>query len=79
MVEPGSGLTISKWISSHAQYRPNKVGFVFCNDVGARQSFTWRQLHERVNQIGYALRALGVSKGDRVASILPNSVELVEL
>jgi len=39
----------------------------------------WRQLDERSNRVAHALIALGVRPGDRVAYIVANSIELVEL
>ncbi|HEY5947488.1 MAG TPA: long-chain fatty acid--CoA ligase, partial [Kofleriaceae bacterium] len=40
---------------------------------------TWRELVARVNRTANALRGLGLAKGDAVALVLPNSLELVEL
>ena len=71
----GSGVTISEWISSHAQHKPDKIAFVF-NGV---QRFTWQQLNDNVNRLANVMIGLGIRKGHTVASILPNSVELVEM
>jgi len=43
------------------------------------QRFTWQQLNARINRVANALRGLGLVKGDKVALLLPNSIELVEL
>src|SRR3954447_10147965 len=40
--------------------------------------FTYREMNERVNQLSNGLRKLGVKKGDRVAYLAPNSVEMLE-
>ncbi|MCP8970412.1 long-chain-fatty-acid--CoA ligase [Ectobacillus ponti] len=40
--------------------------------------FTYRELNERVNRLSYGLRDLGVQKGDRVAYLAPNTVEMLE-
>ncbi|WP_252502605.1 long-chain-fatty-acid--CoA ligase [Sporosarcina sp. Marseille-Q4943] len=40
--------------------------------------FTYREMNERVNQLSNGLRTLGVKKGDRVAFLAPNSVEMLE-
>ncbi|RFU67564.1 long-chain-fatty-acid--CoA ligase [Bacillus sp. V59.32b] len=47
---------------------------VFCDE----RVFTYRELNERVNQLSHGLRDLGVEKGDRVAYLAPNTVEMLE-
>jgi long-chain acyl-CoA synthetase len=65
-------------IAHHARYRPEHAAVVF---AGGRQTrrLTWRQFHRRVNRLANALLALGIKKGDRVATVLPNSLELLEI
>lgn len=41
--------------------------------------FTYREFNDRVNQLSHALQSLGVKKGDKVAFMLPNCNELVEI
>ena len=43
------------------------------------RSFTYRQTNERLNRLADSLLALGIKKGDKVAVLLENSVEIVEL
>ena len=43
------------------------------------RSFTYRQTNERVNRLADSLLALGLKKGDKVAVLLENSIEIVEL
>jgi fatty-acyl-CoA synthase len=52
---------------------PEKVGVV----DGARR-FTYREFGERVYRLASALRRAGVRKGDRVAMLSPNAVEVLE-
>ncbi|PLS18792.1 AMP-dependent synthetase [Bacillus sp. M6-12] len=40
--------------------------------------FTYRELNERVNKLSYGLRALGIKKGDRVAYLAGNTIEMLE-
>ena len=40
--------------------------------------FTYEELNARVNQLSRGLRELGVQKGDRVAYLTPNCVEMLE-
>ncbi len=43
------------------------------------RSFTYRQTNERVNKLADSLLSLGIKKGDKIAVLLENSVEFVEL
>jgi long-chain acyl-CoA synthetase len=58
----------------HARYRPNHTAVVF---EGCR--YTHRQFNSRVNRLANAMRALGLRQGDRVATILDNSLEVLEI
>jgi fatty-acyl-CoA synthase len=42
------------------------------------RSFTYNELNSRVNQLSRGLKELGVEKGDRVAYLAPNTVEMLE-
>ena len=43
------------------------------------RSFTYRQTNERVNRLADSLLRLGLNKGDKVAVLLENSTEIIEL
>jgi long-chain acyl-CoA synthetase len=58
----------------HALYRPDHTALV-CGDT----SLTWSELDARVDKVVAALSALGLSKGDRIATMLDNGVEIIEL
>jgi long-chain acyl-CoA synthetase len=58
----------------HATYRPDHIAVVF---EGER--YTHRQFNARVNRIANALLGLGLGKGDKVAVVLDNSLELLEI
>ena len=45
----------------------------------SRRSFTYPQTNQRVNQLAHSLLSLGLTKGDKVAVLLENSVEIVEV
>ena len=49
----------------------NKVAYYWEGDGGETESFTYRDLYNRVNRLAAALRKLGVQKGDRVSVYLP--------
>ena len=66
-------MDIGSLFSRHAQFRPNHLAFVFEN-----QRLTWLELNKSINRLANAMRNLGVQKGDKVATILPNCRELFE-
>ena len=43
------------------------------------RSFTYPQLNRRDNRLAHSLTTLGLQKGDKVAVLLENSIEIVEL
>ena len=58
----------------NARHHPDREALVF-----EGQRLTWRELDARINRSANALLGLGVTKGDKVALLLPNTIELVEL
>jgi acyl-CoA synthetase (AMP-forming)/AMP-acid ligase II len=66
-------MNIGSLFARHARYRPNHPAFVFED-----QRLTWNELNRSINRLSNALLALGIQKGDKVATILPNSLELFE-
>ncbi len=66
-------MNIGSLFTRHARYRPNHLAFVFED-----QRLTWVELNRSINRLANALLALGVQKGDKIATILPNSFELYE-
>jgi acyl-CoA synthetase (AMP-forming)/AMP-acid ligase II len=67
-------IELATLVQRHARYRPDETAVVF----GDRR-FTYAQFWSRVARAGNLLRSLGIGKGDKVATVLGNSVELVEL
>ena len=47
---------------------------IFCDE----RVFTYQQLNDRVNRLSHGLKDLGIEKGDRVAYLAPNTVEMLE-
>jgi len=47
--------------------------------MDARRRFTYPQCNRRVNRLAHGLMSLGLGKGDRVAVVLENSIEIIEL
>ena len=66
--------TVGKILAITAQNAPDKVA-VICEG----NSITYGQLNGRVNQVAHGLLARGITRGNRVALLLYNSIELVTL
>ncbi len=66
-------MNIGSLLPSHARYRPNHTAVV-CEE--SRLSF--REFNARVNRLANAFLGLGVKKGDKVATILPNCLNLLD-
>ena len=64
--------TISRILPQHGVYRADFPALDF-------DGRTWRyaELNDLVNTLANALRAAGLKKGDRFATVLPNSLELM--
>ncbi len=67
-------MNIGSLLPRHARYRPDHTAIVF----GASR-FTFKEFNGRVNRLANALLDLGVSKGEKLATILPNCLELLEV
>ena len=66
-------MNIGSLLPTHARYRPNYTAVVV---EDCRLSF--REFNARVNRLANALLSLGVKKGDKVATILPNCLSLLD-
>src|SRR5271165_955780 len=66
-------MNIGSLLPRHARFRPNHTAVVF---EDCRLSF--REFNTRVNRLANALSSLDVGKGDKVATILPNCLALLE-
>lgn len=67
-------MPLNALLARHARYYPDKVAVVF-----GEHRLTFRDLNRRVNRLCNALASLGVGQGDKVATILGNSLELLEI
>ena len=66
-------MNIGSLFSRHARYRPNHLAVVFGD-----QRLSWSEFNRSINRLAHALLNLGIGKGDKVATILPNCLELLE-
>jgi long-chain acyl-CoA synthetase len=60
-------------LSRDARYRPDRLAVV-CED----QRLSFREVESRVNRLANALLAMGMRKGDKLALVLPNCIELLD-
>jgi long-chain acyl-CoA synthetase len=67
-------MTLNTLLERHARYRPNHEAVV-CEDT----RLTWAEFNARVNQLANVLLSAGLQKGDKLATILPNTLELLEI
>ncbi|MBW0102435.1 long-chain fatty acid--CoA ligase [Pseudonocardia sp. KRD291] len=65
---------IGQWVTKRAFLNGPRTAFV-CGDI----SVTYADLERRTTQVASSLLGLGVRKGDRVAVLLVNSVEFMEV
>ena len=79
-------MDIGTLVGRHARYRPEKLALVVGEErlagmaggqAGQRLSF--RAWNARVNRLANALLGLGLTKGDKLATILPNCIELLDI
>ena len=72
----------SSWeplLARHARYRPLHTAVVVAPRAPDEREIrlTWREFDAYVNRLANALASLGVARGDRVATVLANSLELL--
>lgn len=67
-------MQIARLVQHHARYHPDSLA-VLCGE----HRLSWREFDSRANTLAQALRRSGVGKGDRVASVLGNCLELLDL
>ena len=67
-------MNIATLPTRHARYRGEHLAVVFKD-----QRLTYRAFNARINRLANAMLAAGICKGDKVATILPNCLELLDL
>jgi acyl-CoA synthetase (AMP-forming)/AMP-acid ligase II len=71
-----NSLVLGSLLDRHARYRPHHAAVIA--PVGEREvRLTWREFDRHVNRWANALAAQGVARGDRVATVLANSLALI--
>ena len=67
-------MNISWWIQRWAELRPEKSAIIF-----EGQTITYKDLCARANETSCWLQSIGIEKGDRVAVMLTNGLEFIDL
>jgi long-chain acyl-CoA synthetase len=67
-------LQLATLTTHHAKFRPDQTAVVF-----EEERLSWREFDARVGRCACLLQWLGVRKGDRVATVLANCRELLEV
>jgi acyl-CoA synthetase (AMP-forming)/AMP-acid ligase II len=67
-------ISLATLLDQHAQYRPDHLAVIFED-----QRLTYRQFNARVNKLANALLGRGIRKGDKIATILNNCLELLDI
>jgi long-chain acyl-CoA synthetase len=67
-------MPLDNLIAHHAHHRPDKLALVH-GDI----RLTYREFHRAINRLANALTASGIRMGDKVATVLPNCLELITL
>jgi fatty-acyl-CoA synthase len=67
-------MNIAWWVQRWAELHPNKCAIIFKNE-----KITYFELNERANRASCWLQSLGIEKGDRVAAMLNNCPEFIDL
>ena len=67
-------VNVGDWIRQWSAIKPHAIAIV-SNDVPC----TYRELDRRINKLSHALLGLGVRKGDRVAVLLHNCQQFMEI
>lgn len=67
--------TFPKLLARNARIRPNRAAFRH-KDLGIWQSWTWEQVHEIVRAYASGLKALGLTRGGKIAIIGNNRPRL---
>ncbi|MDJ0783972.1 MAG: AMP-binding protein [Desulfosarcinaceae bacterium] len=66
-------MNLGMLFTRHARYRPDHLAVVFGN-----RRLTYLELNRQINRLANAMLNLGVKKGAKVATVLPNCLELLE-
>ncbi len=67
-------MNIAWWVQRWSELDPDKAALIY-----EGETITYRELHGRADRTSCWFQSLGIEKGDRVAAMLPNGPEFVEI
>ena len=67
-------LNLGQILKVNAKKFPNTIAM-----KDEKRSFTYPELNKRVNKLAHSLLSFGLKKGDKVAVLLENSIEIIEI
>ena len=67
-------MNIGNLLSRHARYQPDKLALIFEDN-----RLTYSEYNQSVNRLANAMLDMGIKKGDKIATLLPNCMELLEI
>ena len=67
-------MDIGNLLSRHAQYQPSKLALIFEDN-----RLTYKEYNQNVNRVANALLDMGIQKGDKISTLLPNCMEILEV
>jgi acetoacetyl-CoA synthetase len=70
---PGAELNYAEHVFRNAT--PNRPALLFQSESMPLTEISWEELYQKVSMVAQALRAMGVQRGDRVVSYMPNIPE----
>ncbi|SLN40310.1 Acetyl-coenzyme A synthetase [Falsiruegeria litorea R37] len=70
---PGTHVNFAEQMLRHGATKPDATALIVQSETFGRSQMTWAELASQVASVAANLRAQGVTKGDRVVAILPNT------
>jgi acyl-CoA synthetase (AMP-forming)/AMP-acid ligase II len=71
---------VAEWLNLGQHFKVNAKKFPSAIALkDSRRAFTYPEVNRRVNRLAHRLLSLGLEKGDKVAVLLENSIEIVEV
>ena len=70
---PGAMLNYADNVLHHAEARPDDPALISVSETSGRKELSWQDLRAQVASVGHHLKGMGVTQGDRVVAVLPNT------
>lgn len=78
IITPHQASTLTALFAARVSRTPDKIGFrQYDRKRESWQNYTWNDVSKRVDRLRQGFRSQGLQPGDRVAILLPNSIEWV--